>query len=104
CLVDDITDGREISLAENDIRAAMHPADQFIAFRELVDSGKPVEDEAAHFGVSPLVVARRLKLANVHPSFIELYRAKKVTLEQLMALTISDDHERQQKVWRSEER
>jgi len=101
CLVDDITDGREISLAENDIRAAMHPADQFIAFRELVDSGKPVEDVAAHFGVSPLVVARRLKLANVHPSFIELYRAKKVTLEQLMALTISDDHERQQKVWNS---
>jgi ParB family chromosome partitioning protein len=101
CLVDSASDGREISLAENAIRAPMHPADQFIAFRELVDSGKPVEDVAAHFSVSPQVVARRLKLANVHPSFIELYRAEKVTLEQLMALTLSDDHERQQKVWNS---
>jgi ParB family chromosome partitioning protein len=57
----------EISLAENIIRQAMHPADQFEAFKALVDEGMPIEDVAARFGVTPLVVQQRLKLANVSP-------------------------------------
>ncbi|MEN1565113.1 chromosome partitioning protein ParB, partial [Pseudomonas aeruginosa] len=50
------------------------------------------EDIAADFGVSPLVVQRRLKLANVSPRLLTDYRAGAATLEQLMALTITDDH------------
>ncbi|MBP6763155.1 MAG: chromosome partitioning protein ParB, partial [Thauera sp.] len=48
------------------------------------------------FGVSPLVVQRRLKLANVSPRLMADYRAGGVTLEQLMALTITDDHAAQE--------
>ena len=77
----------ELSVAENSGRAEMHPADQFEAFRALVDAGQSVEDVAARFGVAPLVVQRRLKLANVAPAFIALYRrADEATLEHLMAL------------------
>lgn len=100
CMLDTAHDGREISLAENVIRTAMHPADQFEAFRDLIDAGQSIEEVAARFGVTPLVVARRLKLANVHPSFLALYRAGEIKLEHLMALAITDDHERQLQVWK----
>src|SRR5579872_361220 len=99
CNIDDAHDARAISLAENELRQQMHPADQFVAFKQLVDSGESVEDVAAHFGVAPLVVQRRLKLANVHPQFLALYRAKEATLDQLMALALTDDIEKQQEVW-----
>ena len=46
--------------------------------------------------MSPLVVQRRLKLANVSPRLMADYRASGVTLEQLMALTITDDHAAQE--------
>src|SRR3546814_14277144 len=86
----------------------MHPADQFAAFAALVKEGRPIEDIAADFGVSPLVVQRRLKLANVSPRLMADYRAGGVTLEQLMALTITDDHAAQEAAFygapRSEER
>jgi len=91
----------ELSLAENSGRVEMHPADQFEAFRALVDAGQSVEEVAARFGVEPLVVQRRLKLANVAPCFIALYREKKMTLEHLMALAVTEDQERQQQAWNS---
>jgi ParB family chromosome partitioning protein len=101
CIVDDTHDAQALSLAENDIRANMHPADQFDAFKRLIDSGLSAETVAAQFGVSPLVVSRRLKLANVAPGFLDLYRKEKIDLEHLMALAVTDDHVRQRKVWES---
>ncbi|WP_454872522.1 ParB N-terminal domain-containing protein [Paraburkholderia xenovorans] len=92
CLLVVDASARTVSLAENLLREAMHPADQFEAFAALVKEGRPVEDIAADFGVSPLVVQRRLKLANVSPRLMADYRGGDVTLEQLMALTITDDH------------
>ncbi|MGD7409368.1 ParB/RepB/Spo0J family partition protein, partial [Ralstonia pseudosolanacearum] len=96
CLLVADASARTVSLAENVLREAMHPADQFEAFAALVKEGRPVEDIAADFGVSPLVVQRRLKLANVSPRLMTDYRAGTVTLEQLMALTITDDHKAQE--------
>ncbi|VVE57737.1 chromosome partitioning protein ParB [Pandoraea horticolens] len=96
CLLVADASARTVSLAENVQREAMHPADQFAAFAALVKEGRPIEDIAADFGVSPLVVQRRLKLANVSPRLLADYRAGAATLEQLMALTITDDHAAQQ--------
>ncbi len=92
CLVVHDTSARTVSLTENVQREAMHPADQFEAFAALVAEGRPIEDIAAGFGVTPLVVQRRLKLANVSPRLLADYQANGVTLEQLMALAITDDH------------
>ncbi|GKS84374.1 ParB/RepB/Spo0J family partition protein [Acidovorax sp. SUPP1855] len=96
CLLVPDASARTVSLAENLLREQMHPADQFEAFAALVKEGRPIEDIAADFGVSPLVVQRRLKLANVSPRLMADYRAGGVTLEQLMALTITDDHAAQE--------
>jgi hypothetical protein len=52
CRVIDAAGSTETSLAENVIRTAMHPADQFDAFRSLVDEGMGVEEIAARFGVT----------------------------------------------------
>jgi ParB family chromosome partitioning protein len=96
CLLVADASARTVSLAENVQRENMHPADQFAAFAALVKEGRPIEDIAADFGVTPLVVQRRLKLANVSPRLMADYRAGGVTLEQLMALTITDDHAAQE--------
>ncbi|MFU6862621.1 ParB N-terminal domain-containing protein [Pseudomonas paraeruginosa] len=96
CLL--VADGtaRTASLTENVQREAMHPADQFEAFAALVAEGRPIEDIAADFSVTPLVVQRRLRLANVSPRLMADYRADAVTLDQLMALAITDDHAAQE--------
>ena len=93
-----VADGtaRTASLTENVQREAMHPADQFEAFAALVAEGRPIEDIAADFSVTPLVVQRRLKLANVSPRLMADYRADAVTLDQLMALAITDGHAAQE--------
>ena len=66
-VLDDGADATEISLAENVVREAMHPADEFEAFKALIEKGMPVADVAARFGVTETVVQKRLKLAQCEP-------------------------------------
>ncbi|MBY0509007.1 MAG: ParB/RepB/Spo0J family partition protein [Rhodospirillaceae bacterium] len=89
----------EDSLAENAQRADLHPLDQFRAFQTLRDKGLGEEEIAARFFVTPVVVKQRLKLAAVSPKLLDLYAEDQMTLEQLMAFTVSSDHERQEQVW-----
>ncbi len=89
----------EVSLAENSGREPMHPADEFEAFKALIEEGKGVEDVAARFGVSVLTVQRRLKLSALSPKLLALYREDGINLDQLMALTLSDDHAMQERTW-----
>jgi ParB family transcriptional regulator, chromosome partitioning protein len=49
--------------------------------------------------VSPLTVQRRLKLAALSPKLLALYRQDGINLDQLMALTLSDDHALQEANW-----
>lgn len=87
----------EISLAENQIRENMHVADQVEAFQKLhVDEGKTPEEIGDRFGVSHMTIRRRLKLANVSPRIMAEFREDKASIEQLMALAITDDHEKQE--------
>lgn len=89
----------EASTAENTLREAMHPADQFDAFKDMVEAKKSIPDIAAHFGVTELVVKQRLKLANVAPKLVQVYRDGGMDLEQLQALALTDDKKLQEKVW-----
>lgn len=89
----------EISLAENVVREAMHPADQFEAFAALAGQGLGAEEIAARFGTSDAHVKKLLRLASVSPSLIAVYREGEMTLEQLMAFSVSADHDAQERVW-----
>ena len=61
-MIEDIVAAEEVSLAENTVRAAMHPADQVEAFRRLADAGSMARAIAARFGVSERTVEKRLRL------------------------------------------
>lgn len=89
----------EVSLAENLVRAPVHPADQYEAFAKLQKEGLPEEDIAARFGLSKKMVQQRLKLAAVSPKLMADYRKDLLYLEQLMAFTITDDHDLQERIW-----
>ncbi|GAA5266516.1 ParB family transcriptional regulator, chromosome partitioning protein [Acidiphilium sp. MT5] len=91
----------EDSLAENVQRVALHPLDQFRAFQSLREKGLGDEEIAARFFVNPSVVKQRLRLAAVSPKLLDLYAEDGMTLEQLMAFTVSGDHDRQEQVWES---
>lgn len=91
----------ELSLVENTVRQSMHPADEFEAFAALIDVGQPPEHVAIRFGTTERHVLQRMKLAKVAPALIAAYRAEELTLEALMAFTITDDHARQLAVYES---
>jgi len=91
----------ELSLAENVMREAMNPADQYEAFTALAEAGQAIADIAARFGTTEAIVKKRLALGKVAPALMELYRHEGMTLEQLAAFTITDDHAEQVRVWES---
>src|SRR5205823_5758692 len=53
------------------------------------------------FGIDESVVLKRMKLARVAPELLQEYRNDELTLECLMAFTITDDHRKQLKVFNS---
>lgn len=89
----------EDSLAENFHREDLHPLDMFRAFQTLHDQGASHEDIAVRFFVSATFVQQRLRLAKVSPKLLETYEQDGMTLDQLMAFTVNDDHGRQEQVW-----
>lgn len=102
CIVkpaNDRVSAEEDSFAENTFRESLHPLDQFRAMQAMIDRGEGVESIAAHFLVTPAVVNQRLRLAKVSPALHEIYAEDDMTLEQLMAFSVSDDHARQEQVW-----
>ncbi|MEW4571324.1 ParB/RepB/Spo0J family partition protein [Tautonia sp. JC769] len=91
----------EKSLAANTVRLAMHPADEFESFAKLIDEGATPSEIAERFGVESRHVLQRLKLGKVAPKLLSAYRAEQLTLDCLMAYTITDDHSRQLAVFHS---
>ncbi|MBV0888907.1 ParB/RepB/Spo0J family partition protein [Gluconacetobacter entanii] len=87
------------SLAENVQRVALHPLDQFRAFRDMLEKGMSEEEVAAAFFVAPTVVRQRLRLMTVSDKLLDIYEQDGMNLEKLMAFSISDDHARQEQVW-----
>ncbi|MFG1433015.1 ParB N-terminal domain-containing protein [Xanthobacter sp. V2C-8] len=102
CVVGDAASGiliDEISLVENIDRAPLHPLDQFRAFQAMRDKGMTEEAIAAAFLVGVSVVKQRLRLASVSPKLLDIYAEDGMTLEMLMAFTVSADPARQEQVW-----
>jgi len=96
---DDVISAEEDSLAENTHREALHPLDQFRAMQQLVGQGTDIETVAATFMVTPAVVKQRLRLASVSPKLLDVYAEDGMTLDQLMAFAVTEDHARQEQVW-----
>lgn len=96
-------DAAELSLAENTVRQAMHPADEFEAFARLIAGGAGVEQVAVRFGKTVRHVEQRLTLGKIAPELLEAYRADQLTLESLMAFALTDDRGKQLQVYEAME-
>lgn len=94
-------EAHELSLVENTVRQAMHPADEFTAFAALIEQGHTVEQVSNRFGCTAKLVEQRLTLGKAAPELLDAYRAEKLTLECLMAFTVTDDHAKQMQVYAS---
>jgi ParB/RepB/Spo0J family partition protein len=101
CVVRDRGIAEDDSLAENDERVGLHPLDQFRAFQSLRAGGMSEEEIAARHFVTPAIVKQRLRLASVSPKLHNVYADDGMTLEQLMAFTVTGDHARQEQIWDS---
>lgn len=95
----DEADAVNASLVENFEREQMHPYDEFEAFKRLFNEGHSIEHIANVFGIGELHVKRRLRLANASEQILDEFKQNNMTLEQLMALCLTEDTERQNQVW-----
>ena len=87
----------EASLIENTARLPMDEMDQFEAFQRLLKEGRTIEEIADTFGVTEIMVKRRLAIANLAPKIRQAYRAEEIDGETLRALTLAS--KQQQKAW-----
>lgn len=87
------------SLAENSHRLALHPLDQFKAFKRMVDGGMTSEEVANAYFTTARYIEQRLALAKVSPVLHEIYAQDGMTLAMLEAFTSHPDHDRQEQVW-----
>ncbi|KVW14678.1 chromosome partitioning protein ParB [Burkholderia cepacia] len=88
-----------ISLIENTEREGLDPFDVLRAYRMLAEEGRSIDYIAALFSASPLTVKRRMKLASVSPKLLTLLREDAITLDQLAAIALADNHETQEHIW-----
>lgn len=101
CKVVSEEEALEMSLAENTMRSAMHPADEFEAYQALSKQGIAAGKIAERFGMTEKHVLQRLALNQVAPEIIKDYKAGKITLESVMAFTIAKDQGQQMKVYKT---
>jgi ParB family chromosome partitioning protein len=96
---DDPISAEEDSLAENTFREALHPLDEFRAIQELSAKGLGDDTIAGRLKITPAVVKQRKRLASVSEKLLAIYGADGMTLEQLIAFAVSEDHARQEHIW-----
>ena len=101
CLVTtEDTAGSEVSLAENVIRAEMHPADQVETFVKLIEMGNTPSDIANRFGLAQSTVEKYLRLGAVSPTIINAYRNGECNMSDVMAFASTTDQVLQEQTWR----
>ncbi|MCK2180850.1 ParB N-terminal domain-containing protein [Hafnia paralvei] len=90
-----------LSLTENSHREDMHPADQIRAFMTLSESGKTAAQIGSVLGYTTRHVQKCLRLAGMAPALLEALSTDVINLDQLQALSASEDHQRQLNVWQN---
>ncbi|MDN4571685.1 hypothetical protein DBB29_00095 [Pandoraea cepalis] len=87
------------SASENLARNAMRPAEEFEAFKAMIDEGRSIDFVAQAFNTTPRAVEQRLKLAQLSPTLFELFRDDKIRLDEMKVLTLAPSHADQESAW-----
>lgn len=99
CMVRTEGVAEEDSLQENELRLGLHPLDQFRAFERLAQLKFTDEEIAGRHFVPLQVVQQRRRLARVSPKLLAIYEEDGMTLRELEAFTLTEDHVRQEAIW-----
>jgi ParB family chromosome partitioning protein len=86
----------EASLAENVARLPMDEIDQYEAFAALTQ-GRSIAEIASQFGVTELLIKRRLAISALMPQILGAYRDGDIEAETMQQLTLATT--KQQKAW-----
>jgi len=86
---------QEAGLAENFQRLAMNPADECLAFQQLIEQGADVAGIARRFGLTVRFVEGRLRLAGLAPVVFDALGAGEITLDVAKAYAATPDQDRQ---------
>ncbi len=87
----------EASLIENIARLDPDEMSRYETFARLVKAGKTVENIAATFGVTEIMVKRSLSLGKLLPAIRNAYRAEEIDAQTIRHLTLAS--EAQQAEW-----
>jgi len=87
----------EASILENVARLDPDEMSQFEAFNRLAGEGRTVPEIAATFGVTELMVKRRLALADLIPEIRKAYSEDHIDATSIQALTLATED--QQREW-----
>jgi ParB family chromosome partitioning protein len=79
----------EASLAENVAGLPMDEIDQYEAFAALTAQGRSVTEIASQFGVTELLVKRRLAISALIPAILNAFRAGQIEAETMQQLTLA---------------
>lgn len=90
---------QEASLAENFQRLGMNPADECVAFQQLIEQGSDLEGIARRFGLTVRFVEGRLRLAALAPVVFDALGAGTISLDVAKAYAATPDRERQEYVF-----
>lgn len=89
----------EASLIENFARLDPDEVTQWETFARLVKKGRSIPEIASTFGITEVMVKRRLALGNLLPKIREAYRHEEIDAETIRHLTLASKS--QQKDWLS---
>lgn len=98
CVIRQPEEATFVSYTENAERVAMHPADAIRAFATMAEDGHTEEAIAHRYGYDPREVRKMLALAALSPKVLRALAADKIDVETAQALTLTDDHARQDRV------
>lgn len=90
-LCDEQEDTAIIARVENMAREDLSPADEIVAYRNLVNGNRTVASIASSFGVTEAHVRRRLALSDLPDEAITALREGRITLDVAKALTSATD-------------
>ena len=91
----------EIALAENTARTAMHPADQALVFKNLIEKDKiDIAEIAGRFNTTERQIKRRLAIASVHKSILDDYRQGKINYDSVKIFAGMNDPNEQERIYK----
>jgi len=87
-----------LQIIENDQRADVRPIDEARKFRQILDSGMPIEDLAQQLGRQVWRIEERTRLLDLEPALLKLYESGGFPQEAASEISRIKDHRQQTKL------